>query len=256
MRWQEQIRVRSRAMAWHLLLSAAVAALVAALVFGLWFPGDYRVLAGGTSLLLLIMAVDVAMGPLLTFAVYDRRKTSAHLRRDVMTIAALQLAALAYGLYTVHLARPVALVFEHDRFRVIAAAEVLEKELPEALPAYRNLPWTGPWTIAVRKTEAGAERSAALMTAILDGVDTSQRPTFWTPYAQAEQQSALQASRPLSVLIERYPDSRGEILDAVQRMSLTETSARYLPVVARSDAVAVLDAGGQVAGFIMKDGFF
>jgi len=91
------------------------------------------------------------------------------------------------------------------------------------------------------------------MTAILDGVDTSQRPTFWTPYAQAEQQSALQVSRPLSVLIERYPESQSEILDAAQRMQLTETSARYLPVVARSDAVALLDASGQVVGFIMKD---
>ncbi len=252
----EQIKVRGKAMAWHLLWSAAVAAVVAMLVFGWWFPGDYRVMAGGTSLLLLIMAVDVTMGPLLTFAVFDKRKTATHLRRDVTTIAVLQLAALVYGLYAVHLARPVALVFEHDRFRVIAAAEVLEKELPAALPEFRKLPWTGPWLIAVRKAEDSAERSAALMTAILDGVDTSQRPSFWAPYDPDARQSALKASRPLSALLARYPDSQADIREKLERMPVAPESARFLPVLARTDAVAVLDGSGQVVGFVLKDGFF
>jgi len=244
------------AFGWHLLISIGVAVGVAALVVGVWFPGAYRAMAGGTSLLLLIMAVDVTMGPLLTFAVFDKRKTAAHLRRDVTTIAVLQLAALAYGLYAVHLARPVALVFEHDRFRVIAAAEVLEQELPEALPEFRKLPWTGPWLIAVRKAEDSAERSAALMTAILDGVDTSQRPSFWAPYNPDARRLALNASRPLSDLLERYPQSQREIREAVERMPVAPASAGFLPVQARADAVAVLDGSGQVVGFVMKDGFF
>ena len=137
---QLQFKERLHAGGIHLLLSLAVAASVTVLVFGFWFPGAYREFAGGTHLLLLVMAVDVTLGPLLTFAVFDRRKGRSHLRRDVATIAVLQLAALSYGLYTVHQARPVALVFEQDRFRVIAAADVLEKELNDALPELRELP--------------------------------------------------------------------------------------------------------------------
>ena len=79
---------RARAAGWHLLISALVAGVAAALVFGLWFPGIYRSVAGG---------------------------------RDLAVIGAIQLAGLIYGLYSVYQARPVAMVFETDRFRVISA---------------------------------------------------------------------------------------------------------------------------------------
>jgi hypothetical protein len=257
MSFQQQIKARLQAFGWHLLVSFAAAAAVALLVFGLWFPGAFRELAGGTRLLVLIMVVDVVMGPLLTFAVFDRRKSTRHLRRDIATIGVLQVAALLYGLYTVQLARPVALIFEHDRFRVVAAAEVLKKELPDALPEFRSLPWTGPQTMAVRRPESGEERNATLMTAIFDGIDTSQRPSFWIPYGPTEQTQALQVARPIAELIERYRSDGEGIEKALEAMRLSEPSAaRFLPVVSRSDAVAVLDTQGHVVGFIMKDGFF
>lgn len=252
-----QIQERLRAGGIHLLLSLAVAVAVAVLVFGLWFPGAYRELAGGTHLLLLIMAVDVAMGPLLTFAVFDRRKGRTHLRRDLATIAVLQLAALLYGLHTVYIARPVALVFEQDRFRVISAADVVQKELPLALPGLRHLPLNGPQLIAVRKSNPGEERNQALATAVMDGVDTSQRPSFWIPYGPDERRAALQAARPVQVLLEQYPAERRSIRSALGDMGIThETTAWFLPVRARTDAVAVLYRDGMVAGFLMFDGYF
>ena len=241
----------------HLLLSLAVAASVTVLVFGFWFPGAYREFAGGTHLLLLVMAVDVTLGPLLTFAVFDRRKGRSHLRRDVATIAVLQLAALSYGLYTVHQARPVALVFEQDRFRVIAAADVLEKELNDALPELRELPLNGPRMIAVRKATPGAERNQSLMTAVMDGVDTSQRPSFWIPYGPEERRAARQGARPLAALMKHYPAENESIQNDLRAMGITqEATARFLPVRARKDAVAVLKEDGTVAGFLMLDGYF
>lgn len=243
-------------MGWHLLLSILVVAAVAGLVFGLWFPGAYRTIAGGTSLLLLIMAVDVVMGPILTFSVFDPRKGKSHLKRDLIVIAALQMGALLYGIYTVQLARPIALVFEYDRFRVVSAAEVLHEELHKAAPEFTKLPWTGPRVIAIRKTERGEERNSALMTAILDGVDTSQRPTFWVAYSDSMKSLALDASKSISILLERYPERRQDLLNTLHRMDLTESTARYLPVAARGDAVAVLNMRGEVAGFLLEDGFF
>lgn len=252
-----QIKERVRAGCIHLVLSLTVAGLVAGLVFGLWFPGAYRDFAGGTHLLLLVMVVDVALGPLLTFAVYDRRKGPSHLRRDVATIAVLQLAALSYGLYTVYLARPVALVFEQDRFRVIAAVDVLEGELHQALPGLRKLSLSGPRLIAVRKSTPGAERSHSLVTAVMDGVDTSQRPTFWIPYGPDEQRAARQRARPLAALLQQYPAERESIQDTLRAMGMAkEGEAWFLPVRAKKDAVAVLNDDGTVAGFLLFDGYF
>ena len=46
-------------------------------------------------LILLMIGVDVVIGPLLTLIVFDPKKK--HLKFDLVVIAALQLAALAYG---------------------------------------------------------------------------------------------------------------------------------------------------------------
>jgi len=86
----------------------------------------------------------VVMGPLLTLVVFDRRKPRTALVRDLTIIAVLQLAALAYGLHTVYIARPVALVYEGGRFRLVTANDVREEELPNAPQAYRTLPLNGP----------------------------------------------------------------------------------------------------------------
>lgn len=248
---------RLQAAGWHLLASLLIAALVALLVFGLWFPGMYRYMSGGTSLLVLIMGVDVVLGPLLTFAVFDRSKGVAHLKRDIATIAVLQLSALMYGLYTVHLARPVALVFERDRFRVISAADVVGEDLPKASPPYRQLSWNGPWQIAVRDALVGQERNNSLATAVFDGVDTSQRPQFWIPYGDVERSKALQAARPLSLLVEKYPSDADTIRAAVAALGGGGIdSLRFLPVRTRNDAVALLAQDGSVAGFLPFDGFF
>src|SRR5215831_21153351 len=132
------LRRRARAAGFHLLISATLAALAAALVFGLWYPGFYRAVAGGRDLFLLVTGVDVVLGPLLTFAVFNLAKGWRHLRRDLAVIGVIQLAALLYGLHTVYIVRPVALAFEVDRFRVVAAANVYTPDLPKALPMYRE----------------------------------------------------------------------------------------------------------------------
>jgi hypothetical protein len=252
----KNLRERFRAGGVHLLASAAVASLVAVLVFGLWYPDDYRYMAGGSELLVLIMSVDVVLGPLLTFAVFNRQKGWAHLRRDIVTIAVLQLSALAYGIYTVSMARPVALVFEFDRFRVITSAEVVTSELSEALPEFRHLSLLGPITLALRRPESGDERSNALATAIFDGVDTSQRPKFWIPYGASERVLAVEAGRPLEQLIQQYPDAGLDTEKLLKKQNLDPRAMKFLPVRAKNDAVAVVQADGRIVGFLPYDGYF
>src|SRR5690349_15163657 len=103
-------RSRAKAAAIHLSLSAAVAGLGAYLVFGLWFPLPYRNMAGGQTLFNLVVSVDLVMGPALTFVAFNRSKRTQVLVRDLAIIGIMQLAALAYGLHVMFIARPVALV--------------------------------------------------------------------------------------------------------------------------------------------------
>jgi hypothetical protein len=246
---------RARAAGIHLLLSAAVAAAAAALVFGVWFPGIYRQVAGGRDLFILITSVDVVLGPLLTFAVFNLKKGWPHLRRDLAVIGAIQLAALVYGLVAVYDARPVAMVFEADRFRVITVAQVEMEELPQARPEYRQLPLTGPWLLGARTPKPGDEANEALFKG-LRGIDRAQRPLFWQPYADSTAE-ALGRARPLAALLAKYPELAGGIKAKLQALQVEETSAKFLPLMGRGgDWVAILDGAGQPVHFVQAEGFF
>ena len=249
------LRRRARAAGIHLRISAAVAAAAAGLVFGVWFPGIYRLVAGGRDLFVLITSVDVVLGPLLTFAVFNLKKGWQHLRRDLAVIGLIQLAALAYGLHAVYQSRPVAMVFETDRFRVITAGQVYLPELPQARPEYRQLPLTGPWLLGARAATAGNERNDALFKA-LEGVDRAERPLFWQPYS-ASAGDALGRARPLSALLSKYPKFAGDVKAGLQELKIDETSAKFLPLMGRGgDWVAILDSAGQPVHYVQAEGFF
>jgi hypothetical protein len=234
----------------------AVAVFAAALVFGLWFPGVYRHVAGGRSLFLLITTVDIILGPLLTFAVFNLAKTRRHLAADLGVVVALQLSALGYGLYTVYYARPVAMVFETDRLRVVTVAQVEMSELPLARPEYQSLPFAGPWLLGTRAPVSGDERNEALFRALEKGVDLGQRPKFWQPYADSREE-ALRRARPVSLLLGRYPQVKPALTEALTDAGLSVGNARFLPLVGREgDWIAILDINGQPVQYLPVEGFF
>jgi hypothetical protein len=246
---------RGRAAGIHLLISAGVAALAAALVFLLWYPGMYRQLSGGRDLFVLLTSVDVVLGPLLTLAVFDLRKGWPHLRRDLAVIGLIQSAALSYGLHTVYVARPVAMVFEVDRFRIVSAADVHLTDLPKARPEYRQLPLTGPWLLGTRTARAGDERNEALFMGV-QGIDVGQRPLFWQPYAESTA-DALARARPLTQLLTKRPESAAAIRSHLTELKADEATARFLPLMARKgDWVVILAADGRVVAVENVDGFF
>lgn len=246
---------RLHAAAWHLAISAGVCSLTALAVLALWYPGDYRHIAGGQTILLLLAGVDVVMGPLLTLVVFDTKKKSrSHLARDLLVIALLQIAAFSYGVFTAYSARPVALVFEVDRFKVVRATDVLASELANASPPYQRLSITGPVLLSTREPADADERNNALMTS-LTGFDIGQRPSFWQPYDTATPR-ALSKSRPVTDLIAKYPKEADATRQRLESLSLSAEEARFLPIHGHGAWVVLMRADGQPAGFAPLDGFF
>ena len=237
-----------------MLISLAVAGLAAALVFGLWYPGPYRLLSGGRELFLLVTTVDVILGPLLTLVIFDLRKGWPHIRRDLAIIGCIQLAALLYGLHTVYVARPVAMVFEVDRFRVVAANDVHDPDLPKARPEYQAMPLTGPWLLGTREIQQGDERNDAIFVA-LDGFDIGTRPNFWQPYEQSRA-AVLKAARPASVLLRQYPARSDSIRQRLADRGELENKTLFVPVLARGDWVALIREDASIIDFENVDGFF
>jgi hypothetical protein len=248
------LTARLKATALHVVCSATVIAGVAALVFGLWYPGPYRELAGGGRLFWLIAGVDLVMGPLLTLVVFNIQKKRAELARDVGLIAVLQVLALAYGVWTMAAARPVHQVFEVDLFRVVTANAVATQELPRAPEALRRLPLTGPTVIGVVKpTDPQALFETMMLGA--QGTHLASLPPYWVPYEQLRTE-ALSRSKSLSALKPRTAAEAQALAQAVLATGLPEQRLRWLPLVSqRASWVALLDDQGHVVGQAAVDGF-
>lgn len=252
---RDQLVRRLRACIAHLLLSLLVAAAVACLVLLVWYPAEYGILAGGKGLFWLVVTVDVVMGPLLTLVVFDVRKPRRELVRDLTIIGCLQLAALGYGLHSAYQARPVALVHEVDRFRVIIAADVRLEELPQARKEYQTLPAGGPWLLGTRASRSPEERLGAVSLA-LQGFDIGQRPSYWQPYEDSKP-LVRERAIPVERLFQKYPDAVQELEARLDALGLDRETARFLPVMARVPGwVVLLRPSGDVAGFAPYDGFF
>jgi len=253
-----------RVAALHLLLSATVAAVVAVLVFGLWFPSPLRELVGGTELFWLIVGVDVVCGPLLTLVVFNPGKPRAELWRDLALVALIQLLALGYGVHTLAHARPVALVHEVDRFRVVTYADLDEGE-EVRVPDWAQ-PWsmTRPRTVGLRPIVTPAEQLASI-DASLQGVEPSQRPSWWQDYALSTAQ-VLQRADPVAELRDKHPGQRA-LIDAAVRQALANqkpgetadgAALRWLPLVSRraTDWVVLIDPQtARLRGYVNVDGF-
>lgn len=225
----------------HLTLSLMVAVLAAGLVFALWYPYPYREISGGRELFLIVVAVDVIMGPLLTLAVFNRSKPTSELRRDLAVIGLLQVAALAYGLWTVSVARPVYLAFELDRFRVVHAVDIPEEEMDLAPPDLRRLPWTGPLLLSVRNFRSQQEGADATLAAV-QGFPLGVRPFLWQSYEKAKPQ-ILTVAKPLSDLKSRFPAEASSIDAALKSASGGGNANRpigYVPMVGRDKFWTVL----------------
>ena len=226
------------------------------MVFGLWFPGEYRSLSGGTELFLLVVGVDLCLGPLITLVIFDWRKPVGELRRDVGIVVVLQLAALAYGLHMVSISRPVVMALEENRFRVVPASGVNVDELSKAAGEFRSLSLTGPRLGRSTLPTDPAGKAEALSLGFR-GYDIGTRPTRWAPWDAAARAEALVHAKPLAALAARHPDKKPEIDAAVARTGRTATALVYIPMITfREDWVALLDAAkGDVVGYAPLDGF-
>jgi hypothetical protein len=232
---------RLAAAAIHLLLSVFAAAIVLAVVFLGWYPSPLDRLVGVGTVLLMMLGVDVVLGPLCTAIVFDRSKKG--LKTDLAVIASIQIAALLFGVWTVHQGRPAWIVFAKDRFELVAPAEVAQPYRDSAADnASARMGWLRPRYVAAQLPFSEQERSRILLDSIATGRDIQHIPTLYGPYA-LQAREAVDRSLPISRLRALNPDRSAEITALLQRVGRPESQLRYLPIGGpASDGVAVIDA--------------
>lgn len=164
----------------HFALSLTIVSFVIALVIYFWYPLEYLGLTRFKTVALLIMSVDLVMGPVLTFVVFNSKKKS--LRFDLAVIAVLQFSALAYGIHTLFIDHPVYITFNKDRFTIVQARDA--KPEKAKLDEFKISKLSSA-KIAYAKMPEDKEEENKLLFDVLNGKpDLDQRTEYYEPYEE------------------------------------------------------------------------
>lgn len=238
---------RWKASGLHLLISAAIAGTLVAIMLTVWYPWPLFDIAGGSGLMIILVGVDVVLGPLITLIIFRAGKKG--LKYDIMMIAALQIAALAYGVHAVFAVRPVYLVYTIDRFDLVTAIDLEDEDLANAkLEEFRRLPLGRPKYVAASMPQDPTERQKILESG-LAGKDINLFPQYYVPY-DVQAKVAAGKAKPIGKLQDRDPIAVREFLASSGR---TPDSLRYLPLrYRRGDGAVLLDATTGMPVKILK----
>lgn len=184
---------RWKAASIHLSISLVVGLIAFSLLYFVYYPQPYFAAAGADKLVLILLGVDVVLGPLLTLVVFKSGKRT--LKFDLATIATLQLAALVYGLYIMWFARPAFILAVVDRVEIVYANTIETDKFAQAqLPQFRSDPLFGPVFGVTRRPLPGAEQEE-ILTASFNGADIQLFPRYFQEQTGERFQEFLSAAK-------------------------------------------------------------
>jgi len=245
------MRARLNAFLWHLACTAAALAAVLAVVLLCWYPFPYREIMGVGRNALLLVALTIGLGPVLTLVVFRPGKKG--LKFDLVAIALLQAAAFSYGTYQLYVRHPVYVVFAVDRFTMVLPGEIDPAAVQGGPFAHGVL--SRPLTLVATLPSNQRELEQLLEETLYQGKpDIDHRPRYWSPYARSYR-SALEAARPLAELRRKRPEAVALIDRFVNASERPLDALDYLPlIVVGSDWVMLLDTeDGAILGALEID---
>lgn len=226
---------RFKAAGIHLALSALVVGTVFSIVFFVWYPGSTFLIAGAWSIVLVLIGVDLMLGPTMTCIVFREGKPG--LKFDLTVIIIVQLSAMIYGAHALYQERPAYLVFAVDRLTMVA-----ERHIDESQIRYEELKDRHSGSVInvfARKPEDPQEL-ARYMDSVLEGQpDLEERPEYWEPYAQGRD-VILAAVRPISDLPANNKFDEKRIRKAIEKHQSAHPRLGFLPVASLKEDIGML----------------
>jgi len=221
----------------HLLLSVLIVTAILYSFKTVFYPGHILSAVGADKIFMVLFFVDITMGPLLTFIVFDKQKKE--LRRDLVIIALLQISALGYGVSSLYNARPVYAVFAVDRFELITANGITEKHLKAAEPnRYSSLPNREFEWVVAKIPSSYDERNSITMELLNGGTDLAQRPQYYNDYENGEGEIKA-AVKPISKLLTDRETMTIKIRSELEKYA-DASKFGYLPLTASKYDLTVI----------------
>lgn len=216
----------------HLSLSLIISLIVVGIVFFVWYPTPLATAVGVTKIFLMMIAIDVIVGPLLGFLVYKEGKKT--LKFDLSVIIFLQFAALCYGVFSIEQGRPVWLAYNVDRFELVRKNEIIDEHLDQAQSQFQQPSWFKPQYVAIEFAQDKVQREDDMFAELLGGISISQKPERYVNVVNAASK-IKQRAKSLKEL-EQYNE-----IDQVKKiLSENPEATGFLPLKASALDMTVL----------------
>ncbi|WDZ51502.1 TfpX/TfpZ family type IV pilin accessory protein [Acinetobacter vivianii] len=170
----------------HLAISFFIALIVVGVVFFIWYPSPLAKAVGVTHIFLMMLAIDVIIGPLLGLLVYKEVKKS--LKMDLGIIILIQISALSYGVYSIAQGRPAWLAYNVDRFELVRNNEIVTNQITQANLHYQQPSWLKPQFVGVEFATDKNIRSADMFAEVLGGISIARKPERYVPLNKVQKQ--------------------------------------------------------------------
>jgi len=176
----ELIKDKLKAFVIHLAISLVLVLAAYFLIQLLWYPAPLFKATDAGKIFIMILLVDLILGPLLTFIIYKKNKKT--LVMDLSVIAMLQVGALFYGLYSIYESRPVWIAYVADRFELVRVNDIIDG----GEQTY-NSPKLGPEYIYVDlKSLSESEQLDSILKETEYNISPAQRPKFYNKFDLAK----------------------------------------------------------------------
>ncbi len=220
----------------HLLLSAIFITLSIGAVLYFWFPDSLIHVSNFKEISLLIISIDLVLGPLLTFVVFSPQKKS--LKFDLGVVAIIQIAAFSYGIFSLYQVHPVYIAFNVDRFTLVRA---IDAKPEKAIDNTFKISKLSSPKLVVAKLPTDEQEQSDLLMEVLDGApDIALRPNLYHPYADNIQDILTKSLDPK--LIFKDEESKKKLSVFINTHGKKKEDYAYLPIEGISnDAIWVLN---------------
>lgn len=241
----------------HIAVSAVIFLILSVLILKSWYPDPYFNMTGVGHLVLFILFVDVILGPFVTLIVSSDKKSHREMIFDFLVIGMIQLAALGYGINILARTKPIAIVYEVDRFRVVGYSDIYCENACDEYSNYLN--FSPVKIVGLREPKDGQEKLESIFTSI-QGVEPSQRPTWWQDYILNKKDVLLRAND-LNLIYEKYQISEKDLYKKIHPLNrkIDLNDVKWMPLTGRNvvDWIVLVDKkNADLIGFVNLDGFF
>ncbi|MGQ4638298.1 TfpX/TfpZ family type IV pilin accessory protein [Acinetobacter junii] len=216
----------------HLSISFLIALIAVGVIFFVWYPYPLAQAVGATQLFIMLIAIDVIVGPIMTLLIY--KKDLKVFKMDLVIVVIIQMAAFLYGFYSIAQGRPAWIVFNQNKFELVRVNDQFTDNAKKIPKEFEKVSWFGPQYVSVVPSSNPKQRDDDLFMEALGGVSLAQKPERYVPL-NATAKKMQQQAQSLKQL-ELYNDG-----DKLKKILVKYPQATaYLPIKANKLDMVVL----------------